>query len=574
MRPRPVLAALAALVLLAAGCHGDKGSGGGTAAPAPVARPSEILITIESMAPRRITPFGGTIAMPKLAELAATGTIFEDAVSCTTLARPALVTIMTGVATDRSGVRDNIHDALPADLSSLAERAKAAGFETAAFVSTPFASYASGLQRGFDLFDGPEAVVVGPVQHNPPVTSADKVAAHFGEWLASRDASKPYFVWIHLADLSGASVPLDLQKVKMQGAPDTDFPLYDGKLAVVDAAIGAVRDAVGKSGGTPSWTIVGTQGTYLGEGGRFGEAFWLADETLRVPLVRIEPAGAGGKKDSRPTWLPDVAATLAQDLHVALDSRAEGVPLATAPPHDRVRFAWNYAVDDELGWPPEVATREGGQFKVGSAGAAARPAVARARNLPPAAREAIAHAGLTVGKDYVPVAAGGSSEAFLRNLQLVRRFLNVNRPKLAARHSRDMLQQSPDALAALITRAFFFSSAPGGEGPAILDKFLKLYPNRSDALHWAAHLELVQKRYEQAAALLDAAIAVGPVEPEMHYDLACVRSSRGDVAGALAALDHALGAGYRNWDWIDKDPDLAAVRADRGFPALLRTHGR
>jgi hypothetical protein len=60
----------------------------------------------------------------------------------------------------------------------------------------------------------------------------------------------------------------------------------------------------------------------------------------------------------------------------------------------------------------------------------------------------------------------------------------------------------------------------------------------------------------------------------MHYDLACVRSIRGDLDGALAELDRALTAGYRNWDWIDKDPDLVAIRADRRFPELLRTHGR
>jgi len=60
----------------------------------------------------------------------------------------------------------------------------------------------------------------------------------------------------------------------------------------------------------------------------------------------------------------------------------------------------------------------------------------------------------------------------------------------------------------------------------------------------------------------------------VHYDLACVRSLRGDPKGALDELDKALAAGYRNWDWIDKDPDLAATRADRGFPALLGKHGR
>jgi len=60
----------------------------------------------------------------------------------------------------------------------------------------------------------------------------------------------------------------------------------------------------------------------------------------------------------------------------------------------------------------------------------------------------------------------------------------------------------------------------------------------------------------------------------MRYDLACVDSLRGNLGAALKNLDAALSSGYRNWDWIDKDPDLVALRASPGFVDLLRAHGR
>jgi hypothetical protein len=507
------------------------------------------------------------------------------------------VTILTGVSPDRSGVRDNIHDKLPDELQPLAERAKSAGFETAAFVSTPFASYSSGLQRGFDIFDGPEPVTIGPAQHVPKVVAATLLGTHFKEWLASRSTDRPYFAWIHLSDLNGMSVPLPLQKKQVGNTPPSEFEGYDRSLALIDEAIGAVVDAVRADARSQrvEWTVVGTHGAYLGESGRVGDPFWLSQETLSVPLTRIQehpPQADGARHDARPTWLPVVAASLAQAMGVALDGKSDGVPLGVAPPQGRARLAWGYALDDQLGWPPETAVREGNGFAVftaasdgtlnarGAVGAAAkdaaaaRPALPRRRVLPAEARAAVARAGVELGTPSAPVKPK-AVDGWLRDLQIVRRLDGSERPGLAVRRSKMLYDGAPDALASLVTRLFFFAfDPPTKEAWAIQAKLLAHFPDRSDALHWAAHVSLSDKRYEAAEALLDAAMSVGPIEPEMRYDLACVRALRDDPKGALVQLDQALAAGYRNWDWIDKDPDLASARSDPGFPALLRTHGR
>ena len=108
---------------------------------------------------------------------------------------------------------------------------------------------------------------------------------------------------------------------------------YDATLTAIDEAIGAIASAAKSDphAGECGLFIIGTHGVFLGEGGRRGDAFWLADETLRIPLVRVarlsDPAAGVPKHDSRPTWLPDVAASLGRAVGAARPAGSEGVPL-------------------------------------------------------------------------------------------------------------------------------------------------------------------------------------------------------------------------------------------------------
>jgi hypothetical protein len=589
VRMIPVLS----FALLAAGCDPKPPS-----APAATPHASQILITIEAVAPRHLAPFGGTLSMPKLGAVAAAGTIYDDAITTTPVARPALVTILTGVSPDRSGVRDNIHDALPGSIPTIAEEAAKAGYETAAFVSTPFASYSSGLQRGFELFDGPEATVIGPAQYVPPVVPAQSVAEHFKEWLGSRTPGKTFFAWIHLADLNGLATPPPGSAgstVVKTGDPMED---YDKALGAIDEAIGTIASAVqgDPNARTCGLLIVGTHGAYLGEGGRRGDAFWLADETLRIPLVRVThltgaPAGTP-KHDSRPTWLPDVAASLRRAVGVPDPAGVDGVALEVAPPAGRSRLAWGFALDDQLAWPPLTAVKEGDVLSVfeasGNAGvrpvgtvsasataaAGARPALPRRRILPEANRRAVEHERLKLGHPTSPAARPADVDAWLNDLMIVRRFLSMKRPTLAGRSSKRLLKDAPESFAALVTRLYVLSSAWSDELVEVRDKLLALYPERAETLHWAAHVSAVGFDPAAAGALLDAAIAVGPVEPEIYYDRACAHALRGETGPALATLETAIKAGFRNWDWIDKDPDLAKLREKPEFAELMKAHGR
>src|SRR5262245_41522661 len=69
--------------------------------------------------------------------LTASGRSFSDAVSASPMARPSVASILSGVVPDRSGVHDNLFDRLSADVPTLAEKLKAAGWSTGGFVGSP-----------------------------------------------------------------------------------------------------------------------------------------------------------------------------------------------------------------------------------------------------------------------------------------------------------------------------------------------------------------------------------------------------------------------------------------------------
>mgnify|MGYP003693960525 CR=1 FL=1 len=439
-------------------------------------------------------------------------------------------------------------------------------------------------------------MVIGPAQYVPPVVPAQSVADHFTSgWARAHRESRSLrgSTW----RTSTASRP----SAGIRGVLGCQIGRSDGGLR---QGLGRDRrrdrrDRVGGAGRPQREDLRSpdrrdSRGVSR-RGGRRGDAFWLADETLRIPLVRVAhltdaPAGTP-QHDSRPTWLPDVAESLRRAVGAADPAGADGVALEVAP-RGAGRLAWSFALDDQLAWPPLTAVKEGDVLSVfeasGNAGvrpvgpvsasataaAGARPALPRRRVLPEANRRAVEHERLKLGHPTTPAARPANTDAWLNDLMIVRRFLSMKRPTLAGRSSKRLLSDAPESFAALVTRLYVLSSAWSDELVEVRDKLLGLYPERAETLHWAAHVSAVGFDPAAAAALLDAAIAVGPVEPEIYYDRACAHALRGETEPALRVLETAINAGFRNWDWIDKDPDLAALRAKPEFAELMKAHGR
>lgn len=554
---------------------------------------SVVVIAVDALATRRMTLYGGPVAVPAIAALAGRGVLFADAATEVPQVRPALASLLTGQPVTVHGVRDDLVDRLGDAVPTLATSAKGAGASTAAFVSSPFASSA-GFTRGFDLFDGPQTSAVGPAARVPRVVPAGEIADHFAKWVAAQAASPAAFAFVELADLQG---------VATRGPVAASQAAYDEKLKEIDAAVGKIVGALDAAplGKNADVFLVGTHGVLLGEGGGRGDAFWLGSETLRVPLVWAGPtskdAGAPGSRSERRVTLRDISPTVAAILGASLPSGEDAVPLGASAASTRLRYAWAFAPDDQLAWPPLTAVDRGEGFRVFEPGAdgvlraapgapaseddraaaARHPALRRESKLSATEIRRLESFGFKIGASGAPPGSAGPKDpnAWLAALGDFRHLVAEGKDRRALKASEELLDGDRDGYAALVARLFVTTLAPDSkDGPALRADLLARYGNRQEALHWSAHSVLVEKKYEAAEALLDAAVAAGPVEPEIYYDRACVLSLRGKTPEAIVELKRAVDAGFREWNWMDRDPDLAAIRSDPGYAEILRTHGR
>jgi predicted Zn-dependent protease len=81
------------------------------------------------------------------------------------------------------------------------------------------------------------------------------------------------------------------------------------------------------------------------------------------------------------------------------------------------------------------------------------------------------------------------------------------------------------------------------------------------------------ERWRDAAAALAVAAEVDPAQPVVWYNLACAHARSGAPKRALEALERAVETGYEDAAHLASDPDLASLREEPGFAALLARLG-
>ena len=66
-------------------------------------------------------------------------------------------------------------------------------------------------------------------------------------------------------------------------------------------------------------------------------------------------------------------------------------------------------------------------------------------------------------------------------------------------------------------------------------------------------------------------VKLQPENATAHYNLACSLALSKRKSDALRALQHAVRLGYRDFDWMQQDPDLEALKNHPEFKTLLAT---
>jgi len=109
---------------------------------------------------------------------------------------------------------------------------------------------------------------------------------------------------------------------------------------------------------------------------------------------------------------------------------------------------------------------------------------------------------------------------------------------------------------------------------AVLQRQLEAVPEDVRARILLATTYACVGNREDAIRQLDMAVALRPTDANILYNAACAYAVMGMKAEALSLLKRSGAAGYLNWDWLRRDPDLTCLRDDPEFLRLIEEGNR
>ncbi len=328
------------------------------------ARPNIVLILADDLGWGELGCYreSAGIPTPNIDALAAAGVRFTDAYVTCPVCAPTRAGILTGRYQQRFGFELNPGQAernspdygLPRDQVTLAERLRAAGYETA-MVGKWHLGFASGylpLERGFSEFFGflggshtyrivntnTEPILRGSTVLKEVEYLTDAFAKESVAFI-ERQRSRPFFLYL---PFNAVHSPMEVTPDRMKRFDDIEQERrkkFAAMLTALDEAVGQVRKALEDAGATQNTLVFflsdnggPTRETSSQNGPLRGTKSQVWEGGVRVPFLLSWPAGEipAGAACSQPVVSLDIAATVLA---------AAGVAVApTSPPLDGVNL--------------------------------------------------------------------------------------------------------------------------------------------------------------------------------------------------------------------------------------------
>lgn len=510
----------------------------------PVARPSILLVTLDTTRADAIGPEAKGVETPAFNALAAGGRRFRQAYATAPQTLPSHTSMMSGLYPAGHSIHENgryVSERTPL----LAEQLRAHGYRTAAFVSAFALARRFGLARGFELYD--DDFGAGHVERNAEETT-DRVVGFL-----ERPAEAPLFLWVHYYDPHFPYTPPAGFRDGYEGRP------YFGEVASMDQQLGRLVSAFrARARGPVAIVVVADHGEGLGEHGEAQHGNLLYQATMHVPLIV-----------SGPGFLPGITDTPVSTRTI-FDTILEwaGMP----GPNTLRRAAENVIAGEAMkpfldyGWQPQVMAVEGRLKTILAGGKAevydvvADPTEKRdlaAQGMPRASRAAL--------RDY-PIASPEAapspstlSEEDRRKLASLGYVASTVRPVVRADAPRPV-EMAP-LFAVLDEAAALFVGEQYAEAIPLLEKILATDTHNLDAALRlaAAHSSLGHDREAEAAFRRAAQIAPQSADVRTYHALHLARGK--EWPRAVAMLERI----------VSEDPDrlpaleaLAVIRERQG----------
>lgn len=350
----------------------------GTGAPEPPAhRPDVILVSIDTLRADHVGSYGyARDTTPFLDRFAREEAIlFERAFTSCPWTLVAHMTMLTGLFPAQHGVV-NADLALSENIPMLAERLKAAGYQTVALFQPSWLHERFGFARGFDVFRS----------HG----SAEEAGEHLREELAKLDPARPTFLFYHLFDVHNGPMasgehmiypsPEPFQDLFLPGAADklpkvapdvlwdsenlldpeqveALVALYDGGIRHVDTRLEEAFGQLRERGKLEDALVIVTadHGEALAQRGRLVGHGELAQEGLHVPLIVRRPDRAGaGTRVKELAHLGDIVPTVLEAAGLRPDAHLPGRSLLEPLPRERPATGFYLENEFVVEWPRKL----------------------------------------------------------------------------------------------------------------------------------------------------------------------------------------------------------------------------
>jgi arylsulfatase A-like enzyme/Tfp pilus assembly protein PilF len=285
-----------------------------------------VVVTLDTTRADRLGCYGFSgIETPHIDALAREGLVFENATSTAPLTFPSHSSIFTGLIPPHHGAHDNGGFFLDEARTTLAERLKAAGYATGAFIGAWVLESRWGLAQGFDEYSDRfelskyKVVSLGTVQK-----PGDEVMDGALQWLDTvRD--RRFFAWVHLYDPHAPYEPPEPFASRYRGQP------YLGEIAYTDKVVGRLTEWLSAQGLLQRTivVVVGDHGESLGDHGEASHAYFIYGATTHVPLIVRTPWALTGRSAAQVSTV-DILPTVLDLVGLPAQDGIDGHSLARA----------------------------------------------------------------------------------------------------------------------------------------------------------------------------------------------------------------------------------------------------
>ena len=329
----------------ASGCESKPAEEPPTTAPTSqeVSRPNILVYMIDTMRADQIGCYGAATKTPAFDRLAAEGVLFVNASSPASCTRPAVASLMTGVAPSVHGVHNYKMYLSPATdaLTRLPELIKSAGYLTVGIVANPNVATVFGFDKGFDVYKElyRERTSLRTPTSYDLVADAPVVVAEVKRVLEAVPAGQPYFLYVLSIDphapytppapyetmydpdasserdggLAALSVFDSAYQTGHALPPDKIRALYRGEISYGDKHFGELIEWMRETGRLDDTLVVLTadHGEEFLDHGHRAHGHSVYEELTHVPLVlRYPEEFPAGERREEEVDLLDLSATL------------------------------------------------------------------------------------------------------------------------------------------------------------------------------------------------------------------------------------------------------------------------